>query len=147
MAAMWTLAAVERAVRASWGADTCDPDDRADWHPGNPSRGQCGVTALVLNDLFGGELVLGEVRVAGERTGVHWWNRFGAGVEVDLTRDQFRPDEEIVGAQVIQRPDEPPKRCREEYELLRARVLRRAKAAPTTCPSSAPVPSSPAVPG
>lgn len=147
MAAMWTLADVERAVRASWGADTCDPDDRADWHPGNPSRGQCGVTALVLNDLFGGELVLGEVRVAGERTGVHWWNRFGAGVEVDLTRDQFRPDEEIVGAQVIQRPDQPPKRCREEYELLKERVLRRAKAAPTTCPSSAPVPSSPAVPG
>lgn len=147
MAAMWTLADVERAVRASWGVDTCDPDDRAGWHPGNPSRGQCGVTALVLNDLFGGELVLGEVRVAGERTGVHWWNRFGAGVEVDLTRDQFRPDEEIVGARVIQRPDEPPKRCREEYELLKERVLRRAKAAPTTCPSSAPVPSNPAVPG
>jgi hypothetical protein len=122
---MWTLADVERAFRDSWGADTCDPVDRADWHPGNPSRGQCGPTALVLHDLFGGDLVLGEVLVAGEQTGVHWWNRFGAGLEVDLTRDQFRPDEEVVGGRVVERPPGSPNRCREEYELLRDRVLSR----------------------
>ncbi len=125
MASMWTLTDVERAFRASWGADTCDPSDRPDWHPGNPARGQCGPTALVLHDLFGGELVLGEVRVAGERTGVHWWNRFGTGLEVDLTREQFRPHEEVVGARVLARPPGSPKRCREEYELLRDRVLAR----------------------
>ncbi len=107
----------------SWGKDTCDPADRPDWRPDNPARGQCGVTSLVLNDLFGGDLVLGEVRVAGERTGVHYWNRFGAGVEVDLTRDQFGPAESVVGAEVVQRPAGPPKRCRAEYELLRARVF------------------------
>ena len=144
---MLTLADVERAFRASWDVDTCDPADRADWHPGNPARGQCGTTALVLHDLFGGDLVLGEVRVAGERTGLHWWNRFGAGLEVDLTRDQFRPDEEIVGGQVVERPPGPPKRCREEYELLRERVLRLARALPTTSPAVAPAPSSPAACG
>jgi hypothetical protein len=31
-----------------------------------------GNIALVLKDLLGGDLVLGEVHVAGERTGVHW---------------------------------------------------------------------------
>lgn len=138
---MWTLTDVERAVRTSWGVDTCDPVDRPDWRPDNPARGQCGVTALVLNDLFGGDLVLGEVRVAGNRTGVHYWNRFGTGLEVDLTREQFRQDEKVVGAQVVQRPAGPPKRCREEYELLRGRVMRRTGAAPTTSPSSAPPPS------
>lgn len=56
----WTLADLQHVVRMSWGKDTCDPADRH-------ARGQCGVTALVLNDLFGGDLVLGEVRVAGER--------------------------------------------------------------------------------
>jgi hypothetical protein len=106
-----------------WGADTCDPVDRPDWQPDNSARGQCGVTALVLNDLFGGDLVLGEVYVLGERTGAHYWNRFGDGLEVDLTRDQFRPDEDVVGGRVVQRPPGPPKRCREEYELLRKRVL------------------------
>jgi hypothetical protein len=125
MAGVWTLTDLEQAVRTSWGADTCDPVDRADWHPGNPARGQCGVTALVLNDLLGGDLVLGEVHVAGERTGIHYWNRFGTDLEVDLTRDQFRPDESVVGGQVVARPDGPPRRCREEYELMRARVLAR----------------------
>jgi hypothetical protein len=119
----WTLTEVENAVRTSWGADTCDPVDRADWSPANPARGQCGMTALVLHDLLGGDLVLGEVHVAGERTGVHYWNRLGAGVELDLTRDQFRPDETVVGGQVVQRPAGPPRRCREEYDLLRGRVL------------------------
>jgi hypothetical protein len=44
-------------------------------------------------------------------------------VEVDLTRGQFGPDEEVVGAQVKRRPAGPPRRCRVEYELLRDRVM------------------------
>lgn len=121
----WTLADVERAFQTSWGADTCDPVDLADWHPGNPARGQCGVTALVLHDLFGGELVFGDVQVNGERTGGHWWNRFSAGLEVDLTRRQFGPQESVVGGQAVPRPPGPPRRCREQYYLLRARVSAR----------------------
>jgi hypothetical protein len=117
----WTLADVERAVRAAWGADTCDPVDLADWRPDNPALGQCGVTALVLHDLFGGQLVLGEVHASGERTGVHYWNRF-AGLEVDLTREQFGPESVVSAGQVLDRPAGQPKRCREQYELLRERV-------------------------
>ena len=79
----------------------------------------------MIQDLFGGELVLGEVRVGGEKTGHHWWNRFGSGVEVDLTRGQFRPDEVVVGGVVIERPPGDPGRCREQYELLRDRVMAR----------------------
>jgi hypothetical protein len=66
--------------------------------------------------------VLGEVRVGGLRTGVHYWNRFGGVVELDLTMGQFRPDEVVVGGTVVIRPPGPPKRCREQYELLRDRV-------------------------
>lgn len=120
---MRTLAEVERVIRASWGADTCDPTDLSDWHPGNPARGQCGATALVLHDLFGGELVLGEVHVNGEQTGYHYWNRFGDGVEIDMTFDQFRPDEVVTAARSLARPSGPPKRCREQYDTLRRRVL------------------------
>ncbi|WP_367136755.1 MULTISPECIES: YunG family protein [Streptomyces] len=116
------LTDIERAVRSSWGADTCTPEYRPRWTPGNPARDQCGVTALVLNDLLGGELVRGEVLVGGARTDFHWWNRLGAGVEIDLTREQFRPEEIVTGGVVIPRPPEI-KRLREEYELLRARVL------------------------
>ncbi len=119
----WTLARIEHVVRESWGRDTCDPHDLADWHPGNPARGQCGVTALVLHDLFGGELILGEVHMDGQRVGHHYWNRFGGGTEVDLTREQFRPEETVLDGRIVPRPAAPPSRCREQFETLRARVM------------------------
>jgi hypothetical protein len=79
---------------------------------------------MVLNDLLGGELIRGEVHVAGERVDYHWWNRLGDGIEVDLTREQFRPEEVVTEGIVIPRPPVTEgRRLREEYELLRERVL------------------------
>lgn len=121
----WTLAELEGAVRHAWDADTCDPADseEQDWSTDNPARGQCGVTALVLHDLLGGDLVLGEVRVGGERTGWHWWNRLSGELDLDLTREQFSVDEVVTAGRTIKRPAGPPGRCREQYELLRCRVF------------------------
>jgi len=113
---------IERAIRDSWGADTTTPAHRPDWTPRNPARDQCGVTALVVHDLLGGDLMRGEVHVDGERVDFHWWNRLGMGIEVDLTREQFGPEEKVVGGEAIERPAEIV-RLREEYELLRDRVL------------------------
>ncbi|MFG2563674.1 hypothetical protein [Streptomyces sp. NPDC048496] len=118
------LTDIERAVRSSWSADTCTPGFRPRWSPDNPARDQCGVTAMVLNDLLGGELIRGEVHVNGERVDYHWWNRLGMGVEIDLTREQFRPEEIVTGGIVIPRPPITEwRRLREEYELLRDRVM------------------------
>ncbi|MEE1927403.1 hypothetical protein V1J52_04260 [Streptomyces sp. TRM 70351] len=123
---------IERAIRGSWSAETCTPEYRARWSPDNPARDQCGVTAMVLNDLLGGELLRGEVRVKGERTDYHWWNRLGMGVEIDLTREQFRPEETVTEGVVIPRPpDSEIRRLREEYALLRTRVLERLRPRPT----------------
>ncbi|MFF8659065.1 hypothetical protein ACF07H_33725 [Streptomyces huasconensis] len=118
------LSDIEAALRDSWGADTADPGSSEAWAPDNPERDQCGVTTLVVNDLLGGDLVLGEVHVGGERTGYHWWNRWASGVEIDLTRAQFLPGETVTEGVTVVRPPEI-RRCREEYELLRSRVLRR----------------------
>jgi hypothetical protein len=117
------LTDIERALRDSWSAETCTPEFRRRWSPDNPARDQCGVTAMVLNDLLGGELIRGEVHVGGERTDYHWWNRLGPGIEIDLTREQFGPEETVVGGTVIPRPPLGEwRRLREEYELLRERV-------------------------
>jgi hypothetical protein len=110
-------------LRDAWGLDTCDPVDLADWGPDNPARGQCGVTALLVQDLLGGDLVLGEVLVDRVKVGVHYWNRLPDGRDVDLTGDQFRPDEVVTGGLVQRRSPGAPTRCREQYELLRGRVL------------------------
>jgi hypothetical protein len=120
------LTDIEQAVRSSWGPDTFPPETRSRWNPDNPARGQCGITAMVLHDLLGGELIRGEVRVDGEFRDHHWWNRIGLGIEIDLTREQFGPAEVVTGGVVVARPPVAQwRRNRAEYELLRSRVLER----------------------
>ncbi|KOU36447.1 YunG family protein [Streptomyces sp. WM6378] len=121
----WTLSDIERALRASWAADTCSPDDveRAPWRPGNPAWGHCDITALVVRDLFGGVLMLGGVRARdGAQQGFHWWNRLPSGVELDLTLEQFRDGQTVTEGKVVERPPGRLPRRWEEYRLLRARV-------------------------
>lgn len=125
-----SLAELDSVFQAAWDADTCDPHDYP-WSSDNPSRGQCGVTTLVLHDLLGGELLLGSVTLAGRQTGVHWWLRLAGGVELDLTREQFHPGEVVSEGEVVVRPDGPPGRCREQYELLRQRVFAALGVAPS----------------
>lgn len=112
----------------AWGPDTCYPDSRDEWTPDNPSRDQCGMTALVVQDVLGGDLLLGEVHVDGGKVGHHYWNRLADGTVVDLTGDQFLPAEVVVGGEVVVRPPEGPRRHRERYELLRDHVLRSLEA-------------------
>jgi hypothetical protein len=115
---------IEAAVRTAWARDTCDPVDADDWSPANPARGQCGTTALTINDLLGGELLVAEVLHAdGSRQGVHWWNRLPDGTEIDLTREQFTSHEVIQQPHAMPRPSELPKRAAEQYLTLKHRVL------------------------
>jgi len=120
-----TFREIEQAVRTSWGVDVCeDPADVPLWSAAQPSRGQCGPTALVLHDLLGGELVVAEVHAAdGAPRGYHWWNRLPGGQEVDLTREQFTEGEVMGAPRVLARPAGSMKRGEEQYLTLRARVL------------------------
>ncbi len=121
---MPTLDELTAAVRAAWCPETCDDSDLADWTPGNPARGQCGATALLVHDVLGGDLLLAEVLLPdGSRQGVHWWNRLPDGSEADLTRQQFAAHEVIQPPRVVVRPPGLPRRNREQYLRLRAAVL------------------------
>jgi hypothetical protein len=127
-----SLAEIERVIRASWSPETCDPVDAADWSPANPARGQCAVTALVVQDLLGGELLLAEVRNAdGSRQGVHYWNRLAGGVELDLTREQFTPDEVVQAPEVVGRPPDTSRgRLAAQYAALERTVTRALRGRP-----------------
>jgi len=74
-------------------------------------------------------LIHGEVHIDGVKAWNHYWNRLSDGVEVDFTAEKFRAGETVVYGQMVHRPPEGPRRCREEYELLRERAL---AAQPTT---------------
>ena len=123
---VFTLAQLEQAIRESWSLDTADKEDG--WTPENPSRGQCDITTLVVHDLVGGEVLGADVYLDGERIEGHMWNRLESGIDVDLTRDQFRRGEVIGEPRVAQRtpaiadPAHPRYHRYEAYLVLRDRV-------------------------
>jgi hypothetical protein len=123
----WNLLDLDTALRACWAADTCSPSDitRIAWSPDNPAWGHCDITALIVHDLFGGDLVLGDVHQDGDPQGYHWWNRLPSGIELDLTREQFVRGQVVSGARVVERPPGRLPRRWEEYLLLRRRVSER----------------------
>lgn len=69
-------------VRDCWSAETSVCPDK--WNPANPALGQCAVTALVIQDRFGGEIM--KTTVNGES---HYLNKFHDGTWADATLSQF----------------------------------------------------------
>lgn len=117
-----TLHEVEAAIRSSWSVETCDPTDEERWTPENPSLGQCAVTALVVHDLLGGELLEAEVHYTdGTRQGFHYWNRL-AGVDIDLTRAQFAGNEHVQSPHLVDRLPSQPWLAQDKYVVFRDRV-------------------------
>ena len=51
-----TLDELEQAIRAAWGRETSDDPD--DWSETNTARGQCAVTALLVRELLGGDILV-----------------------------------------------------------------------------------------
>lgn len=119
----WTLGEIESAVRAAWGPDTSfATEDYLARGDGQPSRGQCGTTALVVQDLLGGDLMVADVEFEGAVEGVHYWNVTSGGVELDLTRDQFGPGEELVNQRRVTVPRSTASAGEVPFRLLQERV-------------------------
>ena len=125
MAEVFTLAQLEQAIREAWSLDTAEEDDG--WTPENSSRGQCDITTLVVHDLVGGEVLAADVFLDGVRIEAHMWNRLASGIEIDLTREQFRSGEVIGEPTVRARPEtfdpaHPRYHRYEQYLVLSGRV-------------------------
>lgn len=83
-----SLEELSAALRRSWMRETAAPGSQNAWSATNPAWGQCAVTALIVHDLFGGEILRTEVPGYGS----HYYNRLADGREIDLTREQFPAD-------------------------------------------------------
>lgn len=110
---------VREALEDSWSIETA-----VQWSEENPANGQCNVTAVVVHDLFGGDIL---------RTYYpefwHYYNRID-GKRIDLTDSQFwrpgarfaapeRYDDEISDRDAAM--EGIPQR---EYDVLRKALLR-----------------------
>lgn len=85
------LAEVAAALRACWSAETAWSP--ATWSADLPAAGQCWSSAYVVRAMLGGEIVHAEVLPESAPRLWHAWNRLADGREVDLTREQFPPDQ------------------------------------------------------
>lgn len=69
---------LQRVLLKTWSLQSSSK-----WSPENPALGQCGVTALVVNDLLGGDIL--KTQSPG---GVHFYNRLSES-RYDFTESQF----------------------------------------------------------
>ncbi len=77
---------VRTAIERSWSATTTFCPDG--WEERDPAWGQCGVTAVLLVDCYGGDLRRGTAVQPDGWSTTHYWAVVD-GVEVDLTWRQF----------------------------------------------------------
>ena len=114
---------VELFIRSSWDAQTALPYYADIWSMLNPSLGQCDVTALLIQDIWGGELV----RTTVEGYGSHYYNRLPGGEEIDLTGNQFPsgtvipPGLPVERSCVLDSESAVWSRTAERYRILRLR--------------------------
>jgi hypothetical protein len=110
-----TISDLEAAIAANWMRETSA--DPGSWTVENAAWGQCAVTALVVQDYFGGTLLRGKVGPVS-----HYWNVLPSGEEIDLTRDQFPDGVAIEGVESRTR----------EYVLSHLETARRYRALAST---------------
>ena len=102
--------ALFEALKTAWSAGTSTR-----WTRDVPALGQCSVTALVVHDIFGGDIL--KTRTP---QGIHFYNRIGP-VRWDLTVSQFAcpiPFEDLPASRAEAMADTSP----EQYEALRSRL-------------------------
>lgn len=106
-------------LRKAWCKETAHPSYQKDWDENNPSFGQCCVTALAMQDLYGGDIY--ECKVQGKR---HYVNITPEGYLHDLTSSQFGT-ERIIYSEMKPRTRASllkSKNVKERYMLLKARL-------------------------
>lgn len=78
---------LKRLLPKAWTASTSS--DGVNWSRQNPAWGQCAVTACLVADKLGGDLVRVEYQMPDEKKGSHYFNILPSGERVDLTAMQF----------------------------------------------------------
>lgn len=81
-----TLKQLKKVLFEAWSKETsyCP----IEWNKENPSLGQCAVTALVINDFLGGEILWSAALQPDGKVISHYFNKIGDKT-IDLTREQF----------------------------------------------------------
>lgn len=116
-----TTKEIKIVMKAAWNDKTCYPFLVDKWTKKVPEMGQCAVTALVIQDHFGG-------LIAYNKHLDHYWNLLDTGDQIDLTRKQFRKRhkfniDEVKSREELLSTDRARQfKTQERYRLLRIRI-------------------------
>lgn len=108
-----TPIALFRLLKTVWSAETASPPES--WTPDNPARNHCSVTALIVQDHLGGDILF--TKTTG---GTHFYNRID-GRDWDLTVSQFAepiPYDATPASREAAMSDTTPARYRQLSERL-----------------------------
>ena len=97
----YNISVLKKAIQTSWNKETSSDPEK--WSCDNPAWGQCAVTALIVNDYLGGDIVWAEAKITDGRGISHYFN-YANRKEIDLTRIQF-PERTIIPAGVDKRKE------------------------------------------
>lgn len=104
-------------LTSAWSKDTCHPAYVNKWTEQNPAAGQCLVTALAVQDEYGGDIY--DCKVGHSR---HFYNVVNDEI-VDLTFNQFPEGSEIKDKRKRDRKQLlANKETKQRYELLKSKM-------------------------
>ena len=104
-------------LTSAWDKDTCHPAYVNKWTEQNPATGQCLVTALAVQDEYGGDIY--DCKVGHSR---HFYNVINDEI-VDLTFNQFPEGSEIKDKRKRDRKQLlANKETKQRYELLKSKM-------------------------
>jgi len=83
------------AIRLAWNRSTSASPEQ--WSARNRARGQCAITACVVQDCLGGRIIRTEATLPGGNTESHYANLLEHDVILDLTESQF-PEGTVFGS-------------------------------------------------
>jgi len=112
------IAKLTAAFRASWSKETCYPSLREAWSEERKSLGQCAVTALIVQELYGGTF-------ADDKNLNHIWNVLPDGSEHDFSRMQFISNTELKATMIRNREDLLLHPKAKEVEIIERHTLLR----------------------
>ena len=121
-----SLLAFYNKVKKAWCKDSCSPSLRENWPNGNVAKGQCFVTAIAVQEAFGGEVY--ELHITEKE--IHYYNII-AGEIVDLSSEQFGDNISAefyragIPTDVALKMSDPIKR--ERYAVLSKRMKQEAQ--------------------
>lgn len=112
---------LEKILYDCYSKDLCYYKVQNEWNESNKYLGMCAITALIVNDYFGG--TIGKIYVNGIS---HYFNIINNKI-IDLTKKQFNFNIDYSKYQLVDRKDLLTEDTKNRYNILKDKLIKYKK--------------------